>query len=467
MALELMERQVKDDWKCSKCGKYNYFYAHKMGMTKRTTCWDPRCKAPKESVKVGSMTDRITEITEQVKKAMHKQEELHEIVQEIHIAQLRQQLAAKESAGTNLGAVAVEKVQVTKNQLANLQGPNAGANGSGVMANMTEPRNGRYPLIKLHNGDTYEGEFLNGAKHGHGIYTWSDGTRYEGEYRSGVKHGRGIETLSDGSRHKVEFRNGKMVKSAKEIPCAIDVEQLPSAVIGFVIFVVLSLIVYFGISFFYFILTTTAGSVSKKMGPTLERGTAHVLAAVRLSSGAIDQQGTEHGKTPLQMDFKGKKETKESSQQERRPHISPLLEEVYRMMKETRAEVQQLNQRHKQADETRLNQDIQIAILRQEIKSLKTNATVLEETQSTVYTELSGDKSRNGENSSTEHTPVRTLQSPLTRGAPAGTHHNVTAREPHRAFTNDPPVINGGGLKSDGKLHKRLKSVRCKILKES
>ncbi len=31
-------------------------------------------------------------------------------------------------------------------------------------------------------------------------------------------------------------------------------------------------------------------------------------------------------------------------------------------------------------------------------------------------------------------------------------------------FTNDPPVINGGGLKSDGQLHKRLKSVRCKIL---
>jgi hypothetical protein len=169
------------------------------------------------------------------------------------------------------------------------------------------------------------------------------------------------------------------------------------------------------------------------------------------------------------------------------------------MMKETRTEVQQLNQRHKQSEETRHNQDIQIAILRQEIKSLQTNVAAPEEKQSSVHTELrylqksyhhlqiqldavqvrerllqyhadflknigSGDKSRNGENSSTEHTPVRTPQSPLTRGASAGTHHNVTAREPHRAFTNDPPVINGGGLKSDGKLHKRLKSVRCKIL---
>ena len=40
------------------------------------------------------MTDRITEITEQVKKTMQKQEELHELVQKIHIAQLRQQLTA-------------------------------------------------------------------------------------------------------------------------------------------------------------------------------------------------------------------------------------------------------------------------------------------------------------------------------------------------------------------------------------
>ncbi len=62
---------------------------------------------------------------------------------------------------------------------------------------------------------------------------------------------------------------------------------------------------YFGISLFYFILTTT-GSVSEKMGLPLARGAAHVLATVCLSGG----------------------------------HISPLLEEVYRMMKETRAEEQ-------------------------------------------------------------------------------------------------------------------------------
>ena len=99
----------------------------------------------------------------------------------------------------------VEKVQVTGNQLANLQGPYAGANGSSVMVNMADPRNESYPLIKLHNGDTYEGEFLSGGKHGHGIYTGSDVTRYEGEYHDNKEHGRSIETLSDVNRHEVEY----------------------------------------------------------------------------------------------------------------------------------------------------------------------------------------------------------------------------------------------------------------------
>ncbi len=191
-------------------------------MKKRTTCWDPRCKAPKESVKVGP--------------ALIKRQD--------EIAQLKRQLAAKESAGTNLEAFAVEghrmtgneveKVQETRDQLANLQGPNAGANGSSVMANRAEPRNGRYPLIKLHNGDTYEGEFLNGKKHRHGIYTWSDGTRFEGEYRDNKKHGHGIYTWSDGSRHEVEYCDG--VKSAKETQCAIDLDKLTSFLVGIVVY---------------------------------------------------------------------------------------------------------------------------------------------------------------------------------------------------------------------------------------
>jgi hypothetical protein len=38
-------------------------------------------------------------------------------------------------------------------------------------------RNGKLPLVKCGNGDAYEGEWLNGKQHGHGIFTWADGER--------------------------------------------------------------------------------------------------------------------------------------------------------------------------------------------------------------------------------------------------------------------------------------------------
>jgi hypothetical protein len=38
-------------------------------------------------------------------------------------------------------------------------------------------RNGKLPLIKFDNGNAYEGEWLNGKVHGHGIYTWANKDR--------------------------------------------------------------------------------------------------------------------------------------------------------------------------------------------------------------------------------------------------------------------------------------------------
>jgi len=38
-------------------------------------------------------------------------------------------------------------------------------------------RNGKLPLVKLADGHTYEGEWLNGNLHGRGIYTFADGER--------------------------------------------------------------------------------------------------------------------------------------------------------------------------------------------------------------------------------------------------------------------------------------------------
>jgi hypothetical protein len=38
-------------------------------------------------------------------------------------------------------------------------------------------RNGKLPIVKSDNGDAYEGEWLNGNRHGRGIYTRPDGER--------------------------------------------------------------------------------------------------------------------------------------------------------------------------------------------------------------------------------------------------------------------------------------------------
>ncbi len=38
-------------------------------------------------------------------------------------------------------------------------------------------RNGQLPLFKFDNGCSYEGEWLNGKMHGHGIYNWASGSR--------------------------------------------------------------------------------------------------------------------------------------------------------------------------------------------------------------------------------------------------------------------------------------------------
>lgn len=61
---------------------------------------------------------------------------------------------------------------------------------------------GNHPLSGVYsfsNGDTYKGEFLNGMKHGRGVYSYlSSGEVYDGEWRSDQWNGRGIYYLTSG-----------------------------------------------------------------------------------------------------------------------------------------------------------------------------------------------------------------------------------------------------------------------------
>ena len=58
-------------------------------------------------------------------------------------------------------------------------GGGAGGHGTGAAGGtrtLTQ-RNGKLPLIEFAKSHTYEGEWLNGKMHGHGIYNWASGSR--------------------------------------------------------------------------------------------------------------------------------------------------------------------------------------------------------------------------------------------------------------------------------------------------
>ena len=46
----------------------------------------------------------------------------------------------------------------------------------------------------------YEGDFIDGKKHGRGIYTVPNGNRFEGDYLDDKRHGPGIMTYANKDR---------------------------------------------------------------------------------------------------------------------------------------------------------------------------------------------------------------------------------------------------------------------------
>mmetsp|Transcript_33910 Transcript_33910/g.44731 ORF Transcript_33910/g.44731 Transcript_33910/m.44731 type:complete len:1022 (+) Transcript_33910:225-3290(+) len=59
--------------------------------------------------------------------------------------------------------------------------------------------------------ESYEGEWINGVKHGYGIYKYKEleGKVYEGYWANGLRHGKGIMKFKDGSYYKGDFDKEK------------------------------------------------------------------------------------------------------------------------------------------------------------------------------------------------------------------------------------------------------------------
>ena len=61
------------------------------------------------------------------------------------------------------------------------------------------------------DGDSYEGEFREGARNGRGVYRWADGSAHDGTWREGEPHGYGVLTLAGGRRLEGEWAAGRFV----------------------------------------------------------------------------------------------------------------------------------------------------------------------------------------------------------------------------------------------------------------
>eukprot|EP00484_Ammonia_sp_Unknown_P022237 CAMPEP_0197041964 /NCGR_PEP_ID=MMETSP1384-20130603/18435_1 /TAXON_ID=29189 /ORGANISM="Ammonia sp." /LENGTH=201 /DNA_ID=CAMNT_0042472987 /DNA_START=64 /DNA_END=669 /DNA_ORIENTATION=+ len=87
--------------------------------------------------------------------------------------------------------------------------------------------------VQYANGDTFEGDLVNGSKHGKGVYTWKalkasfdgewqndvrcghgkfvypDGSNYQGAWQNNQRHGKGTFVYANGDSYCGDYVNGK------------------------------------------------------------------------------------------------------------------------------------------------------------------------------------------------------------------------------------------------------------------
>ena len=62
--------------------------------------------------------------------------------------------------------------------------------------------------MRYRNGEVYEGDFVEGKKHGYGVYRWGDGSVFEGWYIDDKKQGHGKYRTADNRMFEGEWKNG-------------------------------------------------------------------------------------------------------------------------------------------------------------------------------------------------------------------------------------------------------------------
>mmetsp|Transcript_4234 Transcript_4234/g.7186 ORF Transcript_4234/g.7186 Transcript_4234/m.7186 type:complete len:508 (-) Transcript_4234:644-2167(-) len=66
-----------------------------------------------------------------------------------------------------------------------------------------------YGKLTCDNGDIYEGNFMDDCQEGQGVFIYANGYKYEGEFQKGKWHGVGKFTFADGGYYSGDFSCGK------------------------------------------------------------------------------------------------------------------------------------------------------------------------------------------------------------------------------------------------------------------
>ena len=65
-------------------------------------------------------------------------------------------------------------------------------------------------IVKMANGNIYEGQVKDGLRHGKGKYFWVDGGEYDGDWWADAPHGEGKMIYKDGSEYNGSWLFGKL-----------------------------------------------------------------------------------------------------------------------------------------------------------------------------------------------------------------------------------------------------------------
>jgi len=66
------------------------------------------------------------------------------------------------------------------------------------------------------SGTSYEGQYVNGVKHGQGVLNFSDGRVFRGDFVNGHQHGKGTAISADGKMMRGQWQYGVLFENFDE-----------------------------------------------------------------------------------------------------------------------------------------------------------------------------------------------------------------------------------------------------------